>query len=91
MQMQTSVLGEITPTREEKRKWKQSLYNSCWLLATERPEFYPRKRDSLRTLLDKFLCWANTFNEGYFTEREERDTDRYCAWLVQEYNKAYEY
>lgn len=78
---------EIIPTREEKRKWKEYLYNSCWFLATERPQFTPRKRDSLETLKEKFFYWASEYNDGYFSERDEADTDKYCAWLVQEYEK----
>ncbi len=78
---------EITPTKEEKREWKQFLYNSLLFLATERPELYPRKKDSLNTLLESFLYWAEEYNDGYFTERDEVDSDRYCAWLVQEYDR----
>lgn len=74
----------IQPSRKEKKEWKQYLYNALCFLATERPEFMPRKKDSLETLLDSFLSWANNYNDGYFTEKEEADTDRYCAWLVQE-------
>lgn len=82
-------VDRIAPTREEKRLWKQYLYNTLVLLATERPEFCPRKRDSLQTLLDSFLCWANTYNEGYFSERDEADTDRYCKWLVEQYEESF--
>ena len=74
----------IIPTRKEKKEWKECLYNTLCLLATERPEFYPRKKDSLQDMLDSFLSWANHYNDGYFTEKDEADTDRYCAWLVQE-------
>ena len=79
----------IEPTRAEKTEWKQKLYNSLCFLATERGEFMPRKRDSLNTLLDSFLCWADEYNEGYFSERDDADKDRYCAWLVQEYEERY--
>ena len=80
---------EIIPTKAEKKEWKNYLYNSLCFLATERPEFQPKKSDSLNTLLESFFYWAKEYNGGYFTERDEADTDRYCAWLVQEYEKNY--
>ena len=79
--------NEIVPTRDEKIEWKKNLYNTLLLLATERPEFYPKKRDSLETLKESFFCWAETYNDGYFSEMDEADSDKYCAWLVQEYDK----
>ncbi len=79
----------IEPTGAEKTEWKQNLYNSLRFLATERSVFMPSKRDSLNTLLDSFLCWADEYNEGYFPERDDADKDRYCAWLVQEYKERY--
>ena len=85
----TEEATKIVPTKAEKKKWKDYLYNSLCFLATERPEFYPKKRDSLNTLLESFFRWAKEYNGGYFTERDEVDTDRYCAWLVQEYEKRY--
>ena len=78
---------EIIPTKAEKKEWKGYLYNTLCFLATERPDFRPRKKDSLNTLLDSFFYWAEEYNDGYFSERDEADTDRYCAWLVQEYEK----
>ena len=74
----------IEPTKKEKSEWKEYLYNTLCFLATERPELHPRKRDSLATLLETFLYWADEYNDGYFSEKEEEATDRYCAWLVQE-------
>jgi rubrerythrin len=85
----TKEATEIVPTKAEEKEWKDYLYNSLWFLATERPEFYPEKSDSLDTLLESFFHWAKEYNDGYFTERDEADTDRYCAWLVQEYGKRY--
>jgi|GEM_PF-6530269 len=79
----------IKPTRAEKAEWKEYLWNALYELSTERPEFYPRKRDSLATMLASFLSWAENYNEGYFPERDDADTDRYCAWLVQEYEARY--
>ena len=78
---------EIIPTKAERKEWKEYLYNSLLFLATERPEFRPRKKDSLETLKDSFFYWADEFNEGYFSERDEASTDRYCAWLVQEFDR----
>lgn len=78
---------EIIPTKAEKKEWKSCLYNTLCFLATERPELYPRKRDPLNTLLESFFYWSDEYNDGYFTERDEADTDRYCAWLVQEYER----
>ena len=79
----------IEPTRAEKLEWKEMLYSTLLFLATERPDLRPRKRDNLATLLESFLYWANEYNDGYFTERDEADSDRYCAWLVQEYDREY--
>lgn len=78
---------EIIPTRKEKTEWKTYLYDSLVLLATERPQFMPRKKDNLETLKDAFFTWAADYNDGYFSEQDEADTDRYCAWLTQEYEK----
>ena len=78
---------EIIPTREEKKEWKENLYNTLMFLATERYEFEPRKKDSLETLKESFFYWASEYNDGYFSERDDADNDRYCAWLVQEYEK----
>ena len=74
----------IKPTRAEKKEWKEYLYNTLMFLATERPDFRPRKKDSLETMLESFLYWADEYNDGYFNEKEDVDTDRYSAWLVQE-------
>jgi hypothetical protein len=74
----------IMPTRKEKSEWKKHLYTTLTFLAMERPDFYPRKRDSLATLLESYLYWADEFNEGYFPEKEEAENNRFCAWLVQE-------
>lgn len=78
---------EIIPTKEEKKEWKENLYDTCMLLATERPEFRPRKKDSLENLKESFFYWASEYNDGYFTEMDDADKDRYSAWLVQEYEK----
>ena len=78
------VYKYITPTKTEKSEWKECLYNTLLFLATERPEFHPRKKDSLETLLNSFLFWANEYNDGYFIEKDDADTDRYSAWLVQQ-------
>lgn len=87
--MDKVVKEDIYPTRAERSEWKKNLYDSLCFLATERAEFYPRKRDSLDTLLESFLCWANEYNDGYFSERDDADKDRYSAWLVQEYDRLY--
>ena len=34
----------IKPTRAEKKEWKEYLYNTLMFLATERPDFRPRKK-----------------------------------------------
>ena len=81
----------IVPTKEERRAWKQYLYNMNMFLATERPEFRPRKADSLDTLVESYLSWADNYNDGYFSERDDADKDRFCAWLVQEYDFEYDY
>lgn len=80
-------ITEIIPSKKEKQEWKQNLYDTCMFLATERPQFRPRKKDSLNDLKDLFFSWAEQYNEGYFSERDEADSDKYCAWLVQEYEK----
>ena len=43
----------IKPSKAEKKEWKQNLYNTLIFLASERPEFYPKKNDSLETLLER--------------------------------------
>ncbi len=80
---------EILPTRDEKKLWREMLHTSLTVIATAHPEFAPRTRDSLYTLLDSFLAWANYCNGGYFDERDDMMTDRYCAWLVQEFDRRY--
>lgn len=82
--MRYESFGNIQPTKEEYREWKENLYSTLCFLATERPEFAPRKRDSLSTLLESFFYWANEYNDGYFPEMEDAETDRYSAWLVEE-------
>ena len=79
----------IRPTRAERTLWKDYLRNTCEFLATERPEFYPRKRDSMKTMLELFLSWAHNYNDGYFTERDDAPTDRYSQWLVEQYEIIY--
>lgn len=78
------VHKRIVPTEAEKAEWRQNLYNTLTFLATERNEFQPKKKDSLETLLRSFLYWADEHNDGYFSEKDEANTDRYCAWLVQQ-------
>ena len=78
---------EIVPTKKERKEYKEYLYNTLWFLATERPQFAPRKKDSLEELLESFFYWASEYNDGYFTERDDASTDKYCAWLVQEFEK----
>lgn len=80
-------VSEIIPTKEEKKLWKGYLYDSLLLLAEIRSEVYPKKKDNLETLKEKFFYWASEYNDGYFLEQDEVNTDRYCAWLVQEYEK----
>ena len=78
--------GKIKPTKDEYREWKENLYNTLLFLAraTERPELYPRKKDSLATLLENIFYWADEYNDGYFEEMNTAETDRYSAWLVEE-------
>ena len=77
---------EIIPTRKERTEWKEMLRNSLLIICEYYPDLYPRKRDSFETLLEKFFYWASEYNEGYFGERDDADTDRYCAYLVQQYD-----
>lgn len=78
---------EIIPTREEKKEWKENLYNTLLSLSTEHSDLYPRKRDSFETLKESFFYWVSEYNDGYFDERDDAASDRYCAWLCQEYEK----
>ena len=71
------------------KEWKDNLYSTLWFLATERPEFMPQKKESLNSLLESYFYWADKYNDGYFPEKDEANKDRYCAWLVQEYNYNY--
>ena len=85
--MKYKSMGNIQPTKEEYREWKEKLYNTLWFLATERPEVAPSKSDSLSKLLESFFYWADEYNDGYFKEMDDAKIDRYAAWLVEE--KAY--
>ena len=80
------MYNEIIPTREEKRIWKEKLRDSLLSLCVYYPDIYPCKRDSFRTLLEKFFYWASEYNDGYFYERRTAKTDRFSAYLVQEYD-----
>ena len=75
----------IIPTRKEKSDWKKELYDQLTFIGSEREGFYPRKRDSFETLMESFFCYVSEYNDGYCSEWEEADTDRYCAYLQQEY------
>ena len=80
-------MKQIKLTKEERAQYKQYLYNDLIILSLERPEFKPKKRDSLNTLLESFFCWADEYNDGYFPEMDDVQTDKYSAWLVQNYKE----
>ena len=80
-------ITEIIPTQKEKREWKENLYSTVLFLSEYYEEITPKKRDSLDTLLEKFFWWVSKKNDGYFSEMDNANTDRYCAWLVQEYEQ----
>ena len=82
-------LIETVLTKEEKRELKEHLFESLRFIAMERPEFYPRKKDSLKTLMSSFFCWAQTYNDGYFLEREDVENDKLCSYLVEQYEYYY--
>ena len=77
-------MGNIQPTKEEYREWKQWLYNTLYMLSEYHSELYPRKRDSLYTLLESFFYWADEYNDGYIREMDDAKIDRYSAWVVEE-------
>ena len=77
-------MGNIQPTKKEYREWKKNLYNTLYMLSEYHSELYPRKRDSLCTLLESFFYWADEYNDGYFREMDDVKIDRYAAWLVEE-------
>ena len=81
----------IFPSLKEQKEWKESLYHSLYILATERNELEPDKDDSLGGLLSKFYYWADEYNDGYFSEQDKADTDRYCGWLTQGFLREYDY
>ena len=81
-------MKEIIPTKEELKEWKDNLYSACMFLAEERHEFMPNEKDSLEDLQESYFYWASECNEGYSSEMDDANTDRYCAWLVQEYKKV---
>lgn len=81
----------IDPTKEEEKEWKEVLYNTLVFLATEREDFMPDKDDSFETLKDSFFSWASEYNGGYFSEMDEADTDRYCAYITQEFIRWNDY
>ena len=81
----------ITPTEAERQEWKEYLYNALMFLASERDELEPNEDDTLEELLESFFYWADEYNDGYFSEQDDAETDRYCAWLVQEHLYEYDY
>lgn len=86
---QIATVNRIIPSEEEKVMWKKFLYNRLAFLATERPEFFPNEHDDLDTLLESFLYWADTYNEGYFCERDIADKDRYSLWLIEQHDELF--
>ena len=84
--------GKVVPCNNERKIWEQYLRSSLEFLATERPEFMPRKNDTLEDMCESYLSWAKTYNDGYFGERDEYEEnryDRYSRWLVEEYDRLY--
>ena len=77
--------ASIELNREEKRQLKEKLYNSLLFLSTERPDIYPRKRDSLATLIETFFYWASEYNDSYFSEMDDADKNKLCAYLTREF------
>ena len=73
----------IEPTRKEKSEWKKHLYNNLSIISEYHDDCYPCKRDSFKTLVETYIYWADEYNDGYFPEKDEVNTDRYSAYLVQ--------
>jgi len=81
-------MEEIIPTKEEKKLWKQYLYNSLTCLSSKDKTFYPKKKDKTNDLIKKFHSLIKKYNNGNFPEQLTTKIERYSAWLVQEYNKC---
>ena len=85
--MNTEKRELINLTEQEKEEYKGYLIDTLNVLASERPQFAPEENATLTDLLESFFCWADEYNDHYFSEMKDADTDRYCAWLVQEYTE----
>ena len=82
-------ISAIKPSKSEIGSWKQMLYESLSSLSRFRSELRPKKDDSLNDLLERFLYWASVYNDGYFPEMDYARDNRFCAWLVQEFDRMY--
>ncbi len=82
-------LQETRLTKAEKGDLKKYLYEELKFLATERPEFFPKKGDSLDLLMESYFFWAEEYNEGYFPERDDAENNKLFAYLVEQYEFHY--
>ena len=73
----------IEPTRKEKSEWKKHLYNNLSIISEYHDDCIPKKKDSFETLVEKYLYWADEYNDSYFTEKDEVGKDRFSSYLVQ--------
>lgn len=77
-------MNNVILNREEKRALKEWLYDELMMLCEYHYELYPRKRDSLASLMEKFYYWAAKHNDSYFPEMDNPET-RLEQYLVQEF------
>ena len=83
-------MTEIKLTREEKRELKEYLYDSLMIMCEYHYDLEPYKKDSLKTLVEKYCYWANEYNDGYMRQMDESN-NRLAKYMVQEYNSLFNY
>ena len=77
---------EIQLTREEKRELKEWLYDRLSVLCEYHDDLYPKKRDSLHTLMWRYFYWGAEYNNNYIPEKDDHD-EKLSEYLVQEFEK----
>lgn len=83
-------MTEIKLTRAEARELKEYLYTMLCDMCEYHADLYPRKRDSLSTLVETYCYWANEYNDGYMWQMDESN-NRLAEFMVQEYNRLFNY
>lgn len=83
-------MTEIKLTREESKKLKEYLYAMLSDMCEYHYDIEPYQKDSLSILIEKYCYWVNEYNDGYMWQMDEKD-DRLSEFMVQEYNRLFNY